>query len=242
MNNDQYHNYLLHASKLAKYGMYLPGILHNLNNPLTSLSGGLQILQFKYPEIEKLAELNDLMEKLNQQLGDLSMMNSQDLWPQPRECSLSLVLNQVCLFLLADGNFKHNVDKEIQTDPDYTLAITPDQFFMVLLHLFQNAIDAVLENKAYNGEIKLSYDKKGNDILFTLIDNGPGIPVDFQDKVFDPGFTTRETDNEGYKFPRMGYGLSLTSEILKQNGGAVYFIPSKENIGTRVNFAIPLKR
>jgi len=235
-------DYFLYLSKMAKYGLYFPGFLHNLNNPLTSLSGSLQILQYKHPEIEKLAELNDLLESITGQLTELAVINGQDLHVDRKNCTMRRILDQVKFFLLADSAFKHNINSHIQDEPDYTLAIAPCDFFMVLVHLFQNAIDAVIEKESQEGKIRFTFVKKNDHVVFTLTDDGEGVAENLQEKVFEPGFTTRKNDREEYKFPRQGYGLTLTAEILKRYDGVVYLLPSPDNEGARVKFTVPLQK
>lgn len=228
-------------SKMSKYGMYLPGIIHNINNPMTSLSGNLQLLSLHHPEIKKLPELHGLVQKVTEQLSLLGAINGQDMYSLSDVCSITRILDQLQFFLQADSIFKHSVIQNIQDTPDYSLSINPGAFFMVLLHLFQNALDAILEKKEGQGEIHFSYKQQDSVVVFTLNDNGTGIPEKIRDKVFDPGFTTKDSENEGYRFPRPGYGLTLAREILIQHGGDISLAGEKDE-GTIITFSVPIKK
>ena len=71
-------------------------------------------------------------------------------------------------------------------------------------------------------------------LIVTISDNGPGIPADIQDKIFQPFFTTKPT-GQG-----TGLGLSLSYDIIKGHGGTLE-VTSEEGIGTSFLLTLPLE-
>ena len=83
------------------------------------------------------------------------------------------------------------------------------------------------------GKVIVSTKNLGHEIEITVSDNGPGIPDDIQDKIFQPFFTTKPT-GQG-----TGLGLSLSYDIIKAHGGE---LSVKSNPGEGTAFTIKLPR
>ena len=69
-------------------------------------------------------------------------------------------------------------------------------------------------------------------IQITISDNGPGIPDDIKDKIFQPFFTTKPTGSG------TGLGLSLSYDIVKAHGGDLE-VESKVGEGTKFIIQLP---
>ena len=105
--------------------------------------------------------------------------------------------------------------------------VVPQDISRVFLNLINNACQATFErlqkstddfkNSAggYEPTIRLSSRRAGENAEFRIRDNGPGIPKDMVEKIFEPFVTTKAT-GEG-----TGLGLSLSQDIMAQHGGAL---------------------
>jgi two-component system NtrC family sensor kinase len=111
----------------------------------------------------------------------------------------------------------------------------------VVLNLITNAFYAVplppkggFRGSDYSHEptVWVSTKKEGNKILIKVRDNGPGIPANILEKIFQPFFTTKPA-GEG-----TGLGLSLSYDIIKAHGGEIK-VESKEGEGTTFIITIP---
>jgi len=136
-----------------------------------------------------------------------------------------------------EGGFRPTLDK---------INVVPQDFGRVLLNLINNAFYAV-DKKAkenvdgYRPEITvstkhvpLSEGAKGEDkIEISVKDNGPGIPEQIRDKIFQPFFTTKPTGSG------TGLGLSLSYDIVKAHEGELK-VEAKENEGSEFIITIPL--
>jgi signal transduction histidine kinase len=90
----------------------------------------------------------------------------------------------------------------------------PQDIGRVLLNLINNAFQACAQSETENPLVTVKTKRTTSDeIRITVTDNGPGIPSDIKDKIFQPFFTTKPT-GEG-----TGLGLSLSYDILKAHGG-----------------------
>jgi signal transduction histidine kinase len=72
--------------------------------------------------------------------------------------------------------------------------------------------------------------------LITVTDNGPGIPKDIKDKIFQPFFTTKPTGKG------TGLGLSLAYDIITQGHGGALELKTKPGKGTAFLIYIPITK
>lgn len=87
----------------------------------------------------------------------------------------------------------------------------PDRLSQVWTNLISNAIHAM----GGKGRLEIRIDEEPTQYLVHVIDNGPGIPPEIQDKIFEPFFTTKGK-GEG-----TGLGLDICRQIVKEHGGEI---------------------
>jgi len=136
------------------------------------------------------------------------------------------------------ADFKAKLDDSLPK-----INVVPQDIGRVLLNLINNAFYAVsearspkpeTENYDYKPEVIVSTKKLGDKIEMRVADNGPGIPPEIKDKIFQPFFTTKPTGSG------TGLGLSLSYDIVKAHGGELK-VETKEGVGTEFIIEIPLK-
>ena len=135
---------------------------------------------------------------------------------------------------------------ELLTDFDINLPkieVIPQDIGRVFLNLINNAFQAVAEEeqrKKKQGDldykplvsVKTEFTVK-NQLLIAISDNGPGIPSEIKDKIFQPFFTTKDTGKG------TGLGLSLAYDIVKAHGGKIQLT---SEIGSGTEFILTLPR
>ncbi len=144
-----------------------------------------------------------------------------------------------------NADFKCDFDESLPK-----INVIPQDIGRVLLNLINNAFYAVsskasaMEDSKYKPEVLISTrvslsgginGKKRIEIL--IKDNGPGIPDEIKDKIFQPFFTTKPTGSG------TGLGLSLSYDIIKAHGGEIklesHHVEEKEKAGTEFIISIP---
>lgn len=99
-----------------------------------------------------------------------------------------------------------------------------------MVNLLANSLDALRETP--DARIVIAAARKGDNVLVSIIDNGPGIPPDLQERIFDPFFSTKGV-GQG-----LGLGLSISYNIIRDfdgelrlhdapSGGAIFEIELK---------------
>jgi two-component system NtrC family sensor kinase len=107
-----------------------------------------------------------------------------------------------------------------------------NQIEQVFINIFLNAAQAMQGEGSLR--IRSWLDKKEGAVLFTVTDNGCGIPEAHLSKVFDPFFSTKE--NKG-----TGLGLSVSYGIIQEHGGAIE-VQSTVGVGTTFTLKFPLQQ
>jgi signal transduction histidine kinase len=100
----------------------------------------------------------------------------------------------------------------------------------------ENLISNALKYSNNKGKIEIKIKKDGKDLIFSIQDNGVGIPASQQKMVFNKFF--RSDNVVKYQTEGTGLGLYIAKNIVEQSGGKIWF-QSKENIGTTFSFSLP---
>ena len=132
-----------------------------------------------------------------------------------------------------------NAEFKLELDPDLPkIRVVPQDIGRVILNLINNAFQAgslklEVGTKDYKPEVTIITQQLNNSITIRVADNGPGIPENIRDKIFQPFFTTKPT-GQG-----TGLGLSLSYDIVKANGGHI-LLKTIENEGTEFIIQLPV--
>ncbi len=127
---------------------------------------------------------------------------------------------------------RFNADFKAELDPSLPkINVVPQDIGRVLLNLINNAFQAVkdVDNPTVTvGTTRTKSPSGGGEgeVIITVSDNGPGIPDDIKDKIFQPFFTTKPT-GEG-----TGLGLSMSYDIVTKGHGGTLEVQSTKGNGT----------
>ena len=103
--------------------------------------------------------------------------------------------------------------------------------------VFQNLISNAVEYTRDNGTISIEIKKDGDFLLFSVADNGIGIPANVHSRIFEKLF--RADNAVEMRTDGTGLGLYVVRAIVEQSGGKIWFT-SKEGVGTTFFVSIPL--
>ncbi len=109
----------------------------------------------------------------------------------------------------------------------------PKRITQVLSNLIKNSVDFVPEN---NGLIKLVVEKNEKSFVFTITDNGPGIPKENQEHLFQKFYKIDTSPTR--KHGGTGLGLTICHGIVKSHGGKIW-LDKEYTQGTSFKFTIP---
>lgn len=217
-------------------------ISHELKTPLVPIKGYAEMLQdpnllgagLAPPQREAVSEIisnSERLEKLISNVLEIQRLEMGQLQFSYEKIEVEQLIKELeKLFTPFTLNKKIKLLTEIKTNA--TITSDKDKIIEVFTNLVQNAVDFVPKNI---GVIKISAADFGNYVLFSVADNGPGIPLEKRDFIFKKFY---QTDTSiGRKHGGAGLGLFICKEIIEALLGKIWF-DSSEN-GTIFYFALP---
>ncbi len=242
----EYQSKYNYSKKMATVGALAAGVAHEINNPLTSISGFTKGLQRRLPKLKTAlpdtdgnrALLADFTEYIDTILAECDRCRDivQGLLTfSPRKkvdfTPLNLKKLTTGVLKLLHHRFKENPQVTITLKAEKNIPLimgNAAELKQVLLNLICNALDAVNEK----GSLQLFLAQKQDCITLSITDDGYGIAPENLDRLFDPFFTTKPI-GQG-----IGIGLSTCYNIIQQHHGEI-LVESKPNEGTTFTIALP---
>jgi two-component system sensor histidine kinase CpxA len=194
---------------------FLGDIAHELCAPLARIQMALGILE-QQADAKQQAYVNDLREEV-QQMSSLihELLSFSKAGLQPKEIKLqSVPLNEVIQAVVA-REVPDQSQIELRLADHLQVQAEPELLSRALANLIRNA----LQYAGQAGVITLSTAAKNNLVLITVADQGPGVPEDMLDQIFDPFFrleASRSRDTGG-----AGLGLAIVKTCIEACQGTV---------------------
>jgi len=227
---------LLHVSRLSEMGQMATTVAHELNQPLSAISnymkGGIRLIEnggdlplpLLREAMERAAEQAIRAGQIIRRLRDFVSRGETERRFEPVS---SLVAEAAELARL--GIKQKDVRIEVGDDPpDAAILADKIQIQQVLFNLLRNAAEAVAEQA--HGVIGLDSRLDGDDILISVTDNGPGLPDEVQERLFQPFVSTKKSG--------MGVGLSICHTIIVAHRGRLW-AEAKPGGGTIFRIVLP---
>jgi signal transduction histidine kinase len=230
----QLENALARSDRLTSIGTFAAGIAHELNNPLgailLSAESALALGDARGDAELRLECLRDIIASSRrcEQIvkGILRFANSQE--SEKQSCDLNAIVVascELCRWYVA----QHDASVQLSLAPDLPPVLANEfELEQVILNLVQNAVEAGGEKT----RIAIRTDRAGAFARMTVHDDGPGLPDQQLQRIFDPFYTTR--GGEG----GTGLGLSVVHGIVTGHGGRLRAEPGE--VGTEIVVEIPL--
>jgi PAS domain S-box-containing protein len=207
---------LSQAERLAAIGELAAGVAHEINNPVNTIVNCAQLVLDGDPAEENCKVMLEEGARITAIVKDLLQFARDDRGgPQPT--NLAEVAGR-CVRLLGENIKRHGI--AVGVDVPATLPLVhgnPQQLQQVLLNLMINAKDAVQQRAPANGRRIdiVARELADGRIACSVQDNGPGVPVELHDRIFEPFVTTKRARGG------TGLGLSVSRSIVTQFGGTI---------------------
>ncbi len=202
-------------------------LAHEIKNPLSGIRGAAQLLESSVEdedrsltkliceETDRICKLVDRMEVFN---------DNRPIEAEPQ--NIHAILDRVRE--IAVNGFAREIEISETYDPSLPPVLGDrDQLIQVFLNLVKNACEAVASVRGHNGQVVLSTAFRpgvrlsvpgtgrriGLPLEICVRDNGPGVPDDIREHMFDPFVTTKSFGT--------GLGLALVAKIVGNHGGII---------------------
>ena len=229
------HFQLVQSDKIASVGRMAAGVAHEINNPLAGVLIYSELIKEKFKGNSQLLEdvneiikqtlrckkiVSELLEFSRQSIGKQSAFKLEELM----DSCLSLLTKQV--------DFQNiRLSKKIESNMP-TMLGDMGQLQQVFTNLFLNAADAM--GGVGKLHIEAEYLSTESKFVIQVADEGPGIPLEMQDKIFDIFYTSKPVGKG------TGLGLSISQNIISLHGGSIRFECPPEG-GTTFIIELPLE-
>ncbi len=234
---------LVLADRMASIGTLAAGVAHEINNPLTWLSGSLDILERELDRMERdgsagdrLGVLRDAVRaavdgtrRVSTIVGDLRTLSRPP--DEPLEpIDAADVLDSAVRIATKQLHERARLVREYEDTPE--VLATHGRLGQVFLNLLLNAAQAIPPGAPDRHEIRLRV-RPGADgrVVVEVSDTGPGIPPHLLSRIFDPFFSTKPGEGTGL-------GLSISLAIVTRLGGELVAEPGKGE-GTTMRVLLP---
>ncbi len=224
--------YLMFLSKL------LPGLIHNINGPLGTLTGRIELLNFKYQNIKELDEMLKMGFRIQNLLENLSFKLINERYFQPVEINLNRLLREEIKFLSSDLFFKHQVQKNERFEPNipqfrlYYLSISG-----VLSECYYFLKKFVYEDQEYVFYINSFFEKGNAGFMVKFLGDfhhADDIDMHFP---FSLEGDARKMARENFK----GLDTAFLTYCLRLNHGTIQLSGRKELFALRLEFPLPVE-
>jgi nitrogen fixation/metabolism regulation signal transduction histidine kinase len=209
-------------------------VAHEIKNPLTPMKLSIQYLQKAiHNNQDNVKELSaNVANTLVEQIDHLSKIAADfsqfaNIGNTHVEVfDLHDVIRSLKALYQSDSNVEvgwHPVNDKVMVDADRT------QMNRLFTNLFANAVQACKEDKVCH--ILIEEKRQDDRIIISVKDNGEGIPLEMQDKIFVPNFTTKSSGT--------GLGLAMCQGIAEQAKGKIWF-ETEMGVGTTFHVELPV--
>jgi signal transduction histidine kinase/ligand-binding sensor domain-containing protein len=256
---------LIQSEKMASLGELTAGIAHEIQNPLNFVNNFSDVSVDLVEELDQemeagnKEEIKAITSDLKQNLSKIShhgkrassivkgmLEHSRSGTGEKQPTDINALADEYLRLSYHGLKAKEkSFNAVFETDFDPALPkieVVPQDIGRVLLNLINNAFYAVSERQKnpsaledYKPIVTITTKNLGDKIEIRVKDNGPGIPEEIKNKIFQPFFTTKPT-GQG-----TGLGLSLSYEIIAKGHGGELLVETKPGEGTTFIIQIPIK-
>jgi len=224
---------ILRSRRLAALGSMAAGIAHELNNPLTALTGAAAMLRQRLepdgPQEGLLRILVDQSARVAQLGADLRRFADQEREQAGTRFPLAAPVRA------ALQTYKEELaGRRIELSTDFREAVpdaqgNPEQIQQAVSQLVRNAIQAMPDG----GKLTVRLvDVEGEALKLSVSDTGKGIPTPIRERIFDPFFTTKD------RHAGTGLGLSIAHTVVLAHHGKLS-VESEEGRGATFTVLLP---
>ena len=229
---------LIKSEKEGAWKKMAKQIAHEVKNPLTPMRLSVQYLKKSFDDgknvglysdewQEKLIEFSqtmiqqiDTLNRIANAFSDFASLNTQNL-------ETISIIEEIRGVIHIFKNNNVQLVTNIDSDTPITVHVDKTHLTRVLNNLIQNSLQSKRKNVPI--EVLIEIKIKNNYCVISVKDNGCGIPIEIQNKIFEPNFTTKNSGT--------GLGLAMVKKIVDDFGGTITYLTSA--VGTMFEFTIP---
>jgi signal transduction histidine kinase len=209
---------MMKTERLAAMGETVASLSHSVKNILQGLRGGADAVELALSKQDmRLAQ--EGWPILARNLDRIYALTLNMLaWAKPRALEIDLVsldnLIREVIDLIQPQTERKKAALGVQFAPDVPpVPVDAAALHQALMNVMTNAVEAI-PTRGGAIEVRTSFDAARHEARITIADNGPGVPAEARESIFDPFVTTKGQRGTGL-------GLAVTRKIVQQHGGRI---------------------
>jgi signal transduction histidine kinase len=223
------------ADHIRSFGRLARSVAHEIKNPLNAISLRLETLRMRIaPEIPEAETDIDLVSNEVQRL-DRVVRTFLDL-NRPMELEVTSFdageLASSVMETMRPAAEQANVQLSVEK-PGGSLQVEADRGLLQqgVINIVSNAIQAIA-GAGSHGRVQIAVSRQNNNCSIAVTDNGPGMPENVQERIFEPYFSTKASGS--------GVGLAVSRRALELHGGDI-LVKSSPGEGTTMVLSFPVR-
>lgn len=231
----QMHELITRSEKFLAIGQLAGGVAHELNTPLGTIVGYAQLLNEGVVSETRRQEYSEVIyreaKRCSRIIENLRTVAQRDVC-RVETCRINAVIAEVVDTICNCPSKNHHARIETRLGEDATVLGGAGQLDIVLVNVIMNGIQAA-EGTTMEPLVTIGSAVRGDKLVVSIADNGPGVPDAQRSQVFDPFFTTKK-DCAG-----TGLGLAISQSIVTRIGGDLSYDINYRG-GARFVLTLPL--
>ena len=212
------------TDRYSSIGTIAAGVIHELNTPLMIAQGNVELEQ-RNNGSDFLETARIALHQMNSIINDLRIFSHVE--KEERTSDMMQVVEGV--IRLVRHQFGHQCVFSVQSQRNFSIAISESKFAQILLNLLSNAAHSKSRNQNLV-HVDIHVLQQDSFVVIHITDDGCGVSPEIEHRIFDPFFTNRKNGT--------GLGLSIVQGILSNIGGKIEF--SSRHIGSQFTVFLPI--
>jgi len=211
----------LHAGKLSSLGRMAAGIVHEIGNPLSSLSIRLHLMERRQEPAfvrESLGVLRSQIERMGRIVHSVSLF-ARSRAQEFKVHEINAIVEEAADIVALDRRAEIVTLRRCFSSSSPRVRGVRDQFMQVFINLLLNAVEAMRDG----GEVVMETTQRDGEVKVAISDTGVGMSREEQERLFEPFVTTKEMGS--------GLGLSISYNFVHAHGGRIE-VSSREGEGS----------
>ena len=233
------------SDRMVAIERFAADVAHELRNPMTSIRSAvetLEIVKAEGPRARLLGILQldvDRLDRLITDISNASRLDAEMSRDAPAPLDVGRLLGDICG--LYEATLNPGASHVRYIEPASGEALTVIGREGPLSQVFRNLIDNARSFSPQGGEVRVSLRRSGDQALVVIDDDGPGIPAENIETIFERFYTSRP---KGAAFGgNSGLGLAIARQIIDTHGGRIWAENREQNgalAGARFLVCVPL--
>lgn len=214
---------------------------HDLKGPVNNILGFSQLIEEefgKYSE-EEIQRFNNLIFQSAQSLS--SLLENLLTWSRSQREIINVLPENILVFTIVEKCFYLLKQNALQKQINIINNVPPDTCVYadeeMISTVFRNLISNAIKFTNVGGKVTVSAKQNSHSVIFSVCDNGIGVPAEKLPKLFKPDETTSRIGTAGEK--GTGLGLVICRDFVEKNNGEIW-VESEQGKGSTFNFTLPV--